>query len=271
MYKLKFDDPSIPDCLLQRDETMIGRGRDCDFMIDKPEVSRHHCKVYRNYDVLTLEDLSSSNGTYLNNHLVEGRVVIEDGDLIRFNGKYTATLCLDPLSTHPIKHHPTNKQKTLPQGETTFTAVREDRIDHIESQLERVIGQVETFLSGTSHWQHEIEESIASLKQDKEDLKELIRLNGTCDAETSNRLDSLIGDLKNFLFYSFIALSVVVLLNLMFSLSERDRRHISTSFIESIGGREVIIETTAFILTGGLSALVYTSKKEKSKGDENKE
>ncbi len=49
-------------------------------------VSRIHAKIYRDDDTLMLEDLTSSNGTYLNgNRLVPRQPrIVRDGDEIRF-------------------------------------------------------------------------------------------------------------------------------------------------------------------------------------------
>ncbi len=46
--------------------TLIGRALDCDIRIANPEVSRHHCVLRREGSRSFLEDLGSSNGTYVN-------------------------------------------------------------------------------------------------------------------------------------------------------------------------------------------------------------
>ena len=44
----------------------IGRGEACDLRIPLGDVSRKHCTVLREGDKLTVQDLGSSNGTYVN-------------------------------------------------------------------------------------------------------------------------------------------------------------------------------------------------------------
>src|SRR3954464_7106640 len=56
---------------IARDMTVIGRREDCDLRIPLGDVSRKHCRIVRDGDMLKIEDLGSSNGTYLNAHRVQ--------------------------------------------------------------------------------------------------------------------------------------------------------------------------------------------------------
>src|SRR3954467_13082098 len=51
---------------IARDVTIIGRREDCDFRIPLGEISRKHCRITKDGEVLRVEDLGSSNGTYHN-------------------------------------------------------------------------------------------------------------------------------------------------------------------------------------------------------------
>ena len=66
-----------------RDMTVIGRREDCDLRIPLGEVSRKHCRIVRDGDSLRLEDLGSSNGTFLNGTRVEREAVLSPGDSIQ--------------------------------------------------------------------------------------------------------------------------------------------------------------------------------------------
>jgi signal transduction histidine kinase len=46
--------------------TTIGRDRSCQICLDDPALSRHHARITRYGDELTIEDLSSVNGTFVN-------------------------------------------------------------------------------------------------------------------------------------------------------------------------------------------------------------
>lgn len=60
---------------------IIGRDADCDWMIDDDTISRHHAKLTKKWDVITLRDLKSKNGTYVNKKQIRERQ-LRDGDTI---------------------------------------------------------------------------------------------------------------------------------------------------------------------------------------------
>ena len=62
--------------------TVIGRREDCDLRIPLGEVSRKHCRILRDGDSLKLEDLGSSNGTFLNGSRVQ-EALLSPGDTIQ--------------------------------------------------------------------------------------------------------------------------------------------------------------------------------------------
>lgn len=67
---------------IARDMTVIGRREDCDLRIPLGEVSRKHCRLVRDGDALKLEDLGSSNGTFLNGQRVQ-EAQLNPGDTIQ--------------------------------------------------------------------------------------------------------------------------------------------------------------------------------------------
>src|SRR5687768_6241188 len=67
---------------IARDRTVIGRREDCDLRIPLGDVSRKHCRLVRDGDVLKVEDLGSSNGTFLNGQRVQ-EALLSPGDSIQ--------------------------------------------------------------------------------------------------------------------------------------------------------------------------------------------
>lgn len=51
--------------------TRLGRGRDCDIMLEHPTVSRHHALLQRLGDRVVLRDADSLNGTYHNDRRLD--------------------------------------------------------------------------------------------------------------------------------------------------------------------------------------------------------
>jgi pSer/pThr/pTyr-binding forkhead associated (FHA) protein len=65
------------------DEVTIGR-EGCDVMLADPEVSRRHA-VIREQDVtVSVEDLGSKNGTFVNEERITGVTTLSRGDRVRF-------------------------------------------------------------------------------------------------------------------------------------------------------------------------------------------
>ena len=60
----------------------LGRG-DVEIRLDDPFASTRHARISRQGPVVVIEDLGSTNGTYLNDELLTGPRPLHDGDRIR--------------------------------------------------------------------------------------------------------------------------------------------------------------------------------------------
>ena len=60
----------------------VGRGSDCDLVLDDPTVSKHHLELRRQGADVVLVDLGSTNGTRVNGAGIRDRV-LADGDEVR--------------------------------------------------------------------------------------------------------------------------------------------------------------------------------------------
>jgi diguanylate cyclase (GGDEF)-like protein len=60
----------------------LGRSSKCDIQIDQESVSRHHARITSSGKSLTVRDLGSTNGTYVNDELIDEHV-LRDGDLLK--------------------------------------------------------------------------------------------------------------------------------------------------------------------------------------------
>jgi two-component system, cell cycle response regulator len=68
--------------LLDRAELVLGRGTDCDIQVDRDSVSRRHARVYREEPNWLVEDLQSTNGSYVNDNPVS-KAPLRDGDFLK--------------------------------------------------------------------------------------------------------------------------------------------------------------------------------------------
>lgn len=67
---------------LPRDVTVLGRREDCDLRIPLGEVSRKHARLIADADMLKIEDLGSSNGTFVNGQRIQ-ETQVNAGDAIQ--------------------------------------------------------------------------------------------------------------------------------------------------------------------------------------------
>jgi len=61
---------------------VLGRSSKCDVQLDQESVSRNHARIQRTRNNYVVRDLGSTNGTYVNDELVD-EVVLRDGDQLK--------------------------------------------------------------------------------------------------------------------------------------------------------------------------------------------
>jgi len=83
---------------LDKDEILIGRGQGCDLVLGDSALSRRHCRIVRGPDGLSIEDLGSCNGTFVDGEQVHGRRRLIDGNRLQL-GRHTmlGVALQDPL------------------------------------------------------------------------------------------------------------------------------------------------------------------------------
>jgi pSer/pThr/pTyr-binding forkhead associated (FHA) protein len=64
-------------------EVTIGRAAGCTVTVDDTFVSQLHARVFARDGQLMVEDLGSTNGTYLNRRRVTGPMVVQHGDKVQ--------------------------------------------------------------------------------------------------------------------------------------------------------------------------------------------
>lgn len=86
------DDDAYP---LAEGENIIGRDEDCSVRIDISGVSRRHAKLTVSEEHTLLEDLESTQGTWLNGQRIYAPVEVREGDQIAI-GRATLTFRTAP-------------------------------------------------------------------------------------------------------------------------------------------------------------------------------
>ncbi|ACY14909.1 GGDEF domain-containing protein [Haliangium ochraceum] len=67
---------------LDRESMIIGRASSADIRLEQEAVSRNHCRLFNTGDSVLVRDLGSTNGTYINDRVVEEHG-LQDGDLLK--------------------------------------------------------------------------------------------------------------------------------------------------------------------------------------------
>ncbi len=86
MWKIKFlkGDQIDKEIEINEGTLTLGRSHDCDIVIDNSGVSKRHAKISLKNNMLTLEDLKSRNGTFINGLRIRQKN-IQSGDKISFH------------------------------------------------------------------------------------------------------------------------------------------------------------------------------------------
>jgi transcriptional regulator with AAA-type ATPase domain len=84
----------------------VGRSSSCDLPVREDKVSKRHLEITRSAEGFYIEDLSSTNGTFLNGHPLIHRRMLEDGAIIRIG----QTVLVFHLDIRPMLETPSSER-----------------------------------------------------------------------------------------------------------------------------------------------------------------
>jgi pSer/pThr/pTyr-binding forkhead associated (FHA) protein len=94
-------------------ETTIGRASSNTLTITDGSVSEHHARVAKNGGTYVLDDVGSTNGSYVNGARIQS-IPLEDGDIVMF-GLVECTFMGDPVQHPTIPPKPPKPLPKLPK------------------------------------------------------------------------------------------------------------------------------------------------------------
>lgn len=91
------------DFPLQKSRTVVGRVSSCDLRIPLTSVSRKHCEIVIEGDTITVRDLGSSNGTFLNNARIQEATASAGDELVIGPVVFTVVVDGEPKELEPVR------------------------------------------------------------------------------------------------------------------------------------------------------------------------
>lgn len=115
---------------LKKDSFVIGRGADCDICLNDSHISRVHLKVSVQANKVCVEDLNSSNGTFVNGAKLSGGVglLVTPSDKIKL-GQSEYTLKFQLKGVSPDKVLP-----VIPAKQEPVIPVKQEPVEPVKSQ-----------------------------------------------------------------------------------------------------------------------------------------
>jgi ABC-type multidrug transport system ATPase subunit/pSer/pThr/pTyr-binding forkhead associated (FHA) protein len=96
-------------------EQIIGRNPSVDIVIAHPEVSSRHARIIYQGEQYFIEDLKSSNGTFVNGQRTQGLVALKDGDAIMLGPNIKLTFDLTKPKVQTVMEVIAEKTRAQPQ------------------------------------------------------------------------------------------------------------------------------------------------------------
>lgn len=88
-------------------DMLVGRHQDADILLQSAEISRRHAAFLLKEQGLWLQDLNSSNGTFVNEVRIQNETLLNSGDTIQFASlKFTVSAAASALDVPEIEIEP---------------------------------------------------------------------------------------------------------------------------------------------------------------------
>ena len=161
---LRLDDRELQRFAIGAHPISIGRLADSHIVIDNPAVSARHARVYRDGDQFVLEDLNSTNGTFVNDKPI-ARHTLKEGDVVVV-AKHTLLFTRegsDPIENAGVDDRPAQMYEAVvpktairtPRGRTASLKVihgKADKTDYILGAVTTMIGKADVAQIRLTGW-----------------------------------------------------------------------------------------------------------------------
>jgi two-component system cell cycle response regulator len=112
-------------------QNVVGRSPTVQIIINEASVSRQHARFILIGDQVAVEDMGSSNGTFVNDVRTEGQVTLKDGDIVRLGTVLLKFFAHDNVDS--VMHDKIYRMATIDAGTQIFN--KQYLLDALESEF----------------------------------------------------------------------------------------------------------------------------------------
>ena len=135
--------------VLPQAELVIGRSAPAGLIIDHPEISRRHARLGYQQGNYFLEDLGSSNGTFLNGQRLQGPQFLADGSEIQLGSEVRLVFSQGPAMTQPMAKPTPAAARSFQGAESGGTMMESDlTAGSIQASLSNVPSNLQVTIAG---------------------------------------------------------------------------------------------------------------------------
>ena len=117
--------------ILEAKEMVVGRSPTNAIVINEQSVSRQHARCFLSDQRVEIQDLGSSNGTYINNTKISDRQTLQDGDIIRLGTILLKYFAHDNIDN--VFHDKIYRMATIDSGTQIFN--KKYLLESLESEF----------------------------------------------------------------------------------------------------------------------------------------
>src|SRR5262245_28253291 len=110
--------------LADHKEIVVGRSSDLDMVLVEDMVSRRHARIACNGSQIVIEDLGSTNGTFVNGEKIK-RATLKEGDRVLIGTNILKVVSMDPAAPQPPRRHPEETSGRGGQAKTMSGSIDE--------------------------------------------------------------------------------------------------------------------------------------------------
>ncbi|WOE30642.1 MULTISPECIES: FHA domain-containing protein [unclassified Acinetobacter] len=109
--------------LIQHD-MLVGRHQSADLILQSAEISRKHAALLLKDDVLSVQDLGSSNGTFVNDQRINTETILNHGDMVQFASlKFSVLSNVNPQQEAAVAEQLVTAEVASPPSSVDVVAV----------------------------------------------------------------------------------------------------------------------------------------------------